>query len=72
MKPENWNDVQHRTLQALRSGFRYDDVDLLAVFNGTLNSASVKLTEGARPQIPASFRFLMDKSQRGRCCVERF
>lgn len=46
MKPENWNDVQHRTLQALRSGFRYDDVDLLAVFNGTLNSASVKLTEG--------------------------
>lgn len=45
-KPENWHQVEHRTLQMLRSGAPFGDCDLLVVFNGTLNSAQVTLTEG--------------------------
>ncbi|MDO5728094.1 MAG: glycogen debranching protein GlgX [Actinomycetaceae bacterium] len=57
-KPENWHDVNHRILQMLRSGYSDNDSDLLVVFNGTLNSARVKLTEGRNDK----YRLVFDSS----------
>ncbi len=45
LSPEEWSDPANRVFQARRSGFRYNDVDLLVVINGTTDVAEVKLPE---------------------------
>ena len=45
LSPEEWSDPTNRVFQVRRSGFRYDDVDLLVVINGITDVAEVKLPE---------------------------
>ena len=41
--PDAWSDPYNRVFQMRRSGFEFDDVDALVVFNGTMNVAEVTL-----------------------------
>ncbi|MDO5721573.1 MAG: glycogen debranching protein GlgX [Actinomycetaceae bacterium] len=54
----NWHQASHRTLQMLRSGAAFADSDLLVVFNATLNSATVTLTQGRG----RNYRLVFDSS----------
>lgn len=42
----NWHDPVNRTLQMERSGYSFDDVDLLVVINGNLKQQDVRLAPG--------------------------